>query len=69
MLGEKVLRLADNLSCTLQHKDLSAAEDNHAAHLTVKTLTSPQNDTEFATFWKEVMKKQIEFDVEEPRLP
>ena len=69
MLGEKVLRLADNLSRTLQHKDLSAAEGNRAAHLTCETLTALRKDTEFALFWKEVMKKQHELGVEEPTLP
>jgi hypothetical protein len=34
MLGEKLLRLADNLSCTIQKKDLPAADGNQAAHLT-----------------------------------
>ena len=38
MLGEKLLRLAHNLSYTLQQKDLSAAEGNQAAHLTRETL-------------------------------
>ena len=46
MLGEKVLRLADNLSRTLQQKQLSAAEGNHAALLTCNTL-SPNSGTVF----------------------
>ena len=33
MLGEKVLCLADNLSRTLQQRDLSAAVGNRVAHL------------------------------------
>ena len=37
MLGEKLLRLADNLGCTLQHKDLSAAEGIQAGYLTCET--------------------------------
>ena len=69
MLGEKILRLTDNLSRTLQQKDLSAAEGNHAAHLTCDTLTSLRKDTEFVIFWKEVMQKQKEFDVDDPALP
>ena len=40
MLGEKVLRLVDNLSCTLHHKDLSAAEGQTAASLTVDALSA-----------------------------
>ncbi len=44
MLGEKLLRLADNLSRTLQHKDLSAAE---GAHLTCDALTEFRSDAQF----------------------
>ena len=69
MLGEKFLRLADNLSRTLQQKDLSAAEGNHAAQLTCATLTSLRKHSEFAIFWSEVVKKQSEFDVDDPVLP
>ena len=69
MLGERILRFTDNLSRTLQQKDLSAAEGNHAAHLTCETLIYLREDAEFANFWKEVMKKQSEFDVDEPTLP
>ena len=32
-LGEKALRLADNLSLTLQQKDILAAEGYHATEL------------------------------------
>ena len=69
MLGEKILRLADNLSRSLQQKDLSAAEGNRAAHLTCDTFKSPRKDSEFAIFWEEVIKKQRKFDLEEPTLP
>ena len=69
MLGERILRLANNLSRTLQQKDLSAAEGNRAAHLTCEILTSLRKDAEFAIFWQEVMKKQSELDVDEPTLP
>ena len=40
MLGEKILHLVDNLSRTLQHKDLSASEGQVAARLTVDALWS-----------------------------
>lgn len=69
MLGERVLRLADNLSRTLQQKDISAAEGNRAATLTCDTLSGLRKDEEFSTFWKEVMKKQSKVDVTEPALP
>ena len=69
VLGEKLLRLADNLSCTLQQKDLSAAEGNQAAHLTCETLSALHSDSEFVKFWDKVIAKQREVDVEEPTLP
>lgn len=69
MLGEKLLRLADNLSCTLQKKDLSAAEGNQAAHLTCETLSALRSDSEFAKVWENITAKQREVDVEEPTLP
>ena len=69
MFGERTLRHDDSLSHTLQQKDVSAAEGNHAAHLTCETFTSLRKDDEFALFWMEVLKKQSEFDVDDPTLP
>ena len=37
-LGELVLRHSDNLSRTLQHKSLSAAEEQHVAAMVVMTI-------------------------------
>ena len=68
-LGEKILRLSDNLSCTLQQKDLSAAEGNRAACLKCETLISLRKDAEFVIIWEEMIKNQKEFDLEEPALP
>ena len=68
-LGEKVLKLADNLCCTLQHKELSAAEGNSAALLTCDTLSTLQTTSEFEQFWHSVINKAEEVDIEEPVLP
>ena len=68
MLGEKLLRLADNLSCTLQQKDLSVAEGNQAALLTCETLSALCSDSEFVKFWDKITAKQGEVSVEEPTL-
>jgi hypothetical protein len=68
-LGEKVLRLADNLSCALQHKELSAAEGNSAALLTCDALSALRNTNEFDSFWHVVLDKASEVGVEEPVLP
>ena len=67
MLGEKLLRSADNLSYTLQQKDLLAAEGNQAAHLTCETLSALGSDSEFVQVL--VSAKQREVDIEEPSLP
>ena len=69
MLGEKVLRFADNLSRTLQQKELSAAEGQLAAELTVDTLATFRNVEEFSKFWSSVMDKAAGVEVNEPILP
>ena len=61
MLGENVLRLADNLSRTLQQY--------HAAELTRKRLTDLRTESEFVKFWTSVTAKQGEVDVDEPAFP
>ncbi|KAL5493653.1 hypothetical protein EMCRGX_G014862 [Ephydatia muelleri] len=40
ILGETILRHTDNLSSTLQHKTLSAAEGQQVAMMTIATLSS-----------------------------
>lgn len=57
MLGEKLLRLEDNLSCTLQQKDLSGDEGNQTAHLTYETLSALCSDSEFVKFWENITTK------------
>ena len=37
MLGEKVLGMAENLSCVLQHKEISATEGQTVGQLTIDT--------------------------------
>ncbi|XP_065195791.1 zinc finger MYM-type protein 1-like [Sycon ciliatum] len=68
MLGRKILGLAENLSKTLQKKDISAAEGQAAATVTLRSLTSLRNDTSFDTFWADVVKVQSANDVDEPVL-
>ena len=69
MLGELILRHSDNLSSTLQHKCLSAAEGQQVAHMTVQTFKSICNDSSYDLFWKRVDIKVKELNVEEPQLP
>ena len=57
LLGERVLRHTDNLSRTLQHVSMSAAEGQKAAAITVTILKSIRNDASFDQFWEVVCKK------------
>ena len=50
-----MLRLADNLSCVLQRKGLSAAEGHSAALLTCDALSAFRSTAEFNRFWLECM--------------
>ena len=51
LLGEVILRNTGNVSCTLQHQQLFAAEGQNVASLTVKTLEKIITDKAFALFW------------------
>ena len=53
-LGETILRNADNLSKTLQHRVFSASEGQEVARMTVKTLESVRNEESFNLFWEKV---------------
>ena len=50
-LGELILKHSDNLSKTLQSPKLSASEGQHIAEMTVRTLQTLRNDTNFDLFW------------------
>ena len=68
-LGEKLLSVADNLSKGLQSKDLSAAQQQHMAAVTVATLKGLCCDEGFVSFWRMVIEKQRSVDVSESTLP
>ena len=53
-LGELILKHSDNLSKTLQSPKLSASEGQHIAEMTVRTLQTLRNDTNFDLFWVKV---------------
>ena len=69
MLGELILRHADNLSSTLQNKSLSAAEGQLVASMTVETLDSIQNYDSFDLYWTKVNTFVTSKNVNEPELP
>ena len=68
-LGECLLRHADNLSGTLQRKELSAAEGKSIAMKTVKTLDKMRSEESFCLFWSNVNKQAQKSSVENPKLP
>ena len=68
-LGELILRHTDNLSRTLQHKELSASESQEVARLTVRTLGTMRNESSFDLFWKKLEMDRTRFEVDEPVLP
>jgi hypothetical protein len=69
VLGEMLLRHTDNLSRTLQHSYISAAEGQVAATMTASTLSSIRNDEHYELFWGKVTRMAEEVDVDEPKLP
>ncbi len=68
-LGELILRHTDNLSRTLQHKSLSAAEGQQVAAMAIETIKSLRSDESFDLFWEKVNGRAKEFDISEPQLP
>lgn len=68
-LGEMILRHSDNLSRTLQKKNLSAAEGQHIASLVKATLQSIRSTDQFDLFWEVLTKKAKELNIGEPILP
>ena len=60
---------ADNLSRTLQHKSLSAADGQRVVSMTVETLKVIRGDEQLNIFWTKVTSKAGAINVGEPRLP
>ena len=69
MLSEMIIRHAENLSRSLQHKSLSAEEGQQVAQMTVDTITSLRNDDAFDLMWEKVSRKARSLNVSEPQLP
>lgn len=68
VIGERILQHTDNLSKTLQHKDISATEGQEA-NLSVKTLQRMRDEQTFDLFWTMVQQLASKYDVGEPPLP
>ena len=69
MLGELILNHTDNLSCTLQKTNISAAQGQSVAKLTVITLQKIRNDQSFELLWKKVENKASLLGISDPQLP
>ena len=66
LLGELVLMHSDNLNKTIQHKNLSAAEGQATAALSVKTIEKIRDDKSFDLFWAKVLTLITKFNVSKP---
>ena len=69
MLGQLLFSHSDNLSRTLQKRDISAAGAQGVASMTLKTLEKIRNDADFHLFWLKATKIANELGVEEPQPP
>ena len=68
-LAHLLLRHTDNLSCTLQHKDISAVAGQQVAKSVVTTLQGLRDDSNFTLFWNLVKRKSQSLNIEAPKLP
>jgi len=68
-LGERILKQTDNLSKTLQRKDISAAEGQSLASQVVTVMKKSRNSEMYELFWERVLKWQTQLDVADPKLP
>ena len=68
-LGAVILTHSDNLSKTLQHVSLSAAEGQHIAKLALQVLKSIHQPDKFDLFYQRVLLNQQHFKVNPPTLP
>ena len=68
-LSERVLKITDNLSKTLQTQSLSAAESHGLAEMTCTTLKRMRSDEAFKLFFGRVEALRIQAGIEEAKLP
>ena len=68
-LGALILAHNDNLSKTLQHKSMSAAEGQQIAKLSLDVLKRMRQPEQFQLFYKRVLLDQERFGIPAPSLP
>ena len=69
ILSKKILKLTDNLSRTLQKQEVSAAEEQAVAELTVRTLKAMRSEESFGLFFDLVDRFCELTGIELPALP
>ena len=57
-LGERLLGQTDNLSRTLQNRDLSAMDTISLAEVVIKTLEKERSENQFELFWKKNQRNE-----------
>ena len=70
-LAERILKITDNLSRTLQKQSMSAAQAQELAEMTINTLKSIRTDEAFDLFFQlvEQLRESTDDHVEQPSLP
>ena len=68
-LCERILKISDNLSMTLQKQSLSAAQGYKIAQLTIKRLQRIRTSESFKNFFETLKVLCSQFNVEAPVLP
>jgi hypothetical protein len=70
-LAERILKITDNLSRTLQKQSMSAAQAQELAEMTINTLKSIRTDEAFDLFFHlvEQLRESTDDHVEQPSLP
>ena len=65
-LGERLLGQTDNLSRTLQNRDLSAMDAISLAEVVIKTLEKERSENQFELFWKKINKIKKKLCINDP---
>jgi hypothetical protein len=68
-LGEALLRHSDNLSEALQRSEMSAAQAQGIARMTIQTLECIRSDSAFELFWAKTCRNADVVGVSKPALP
>ena len=68
-LGLLLLRYTDNLSKTMHHDDMSAAEGQDVTAMTIHTLKSLRNNASFDLYWRKTTAAASNLEINEPTLP